>query len=206
MPAFDPSSFVVGLTGGIGSGKTVCSDHFQTIGVPVIDTDVLARQIVEPGQAALSALIAEFGEQILNSDQTLNRAELREVAFSSDENKAKLDAITHPAIRALSIQKIAEVTYPYCIVVIPLLSKKSAFSEFLDRILVVTADYEIKIERVKKRSQLSRAEVEQIMQTQLSEDQRKEFADDIIANDRSIKDAQLAVEELHQNYLGYALS
>ena len=200
------SAFIVGLTGGIGSGKTVCSDHFHTIGVPIIDTDVIAREIVQPGQRALSELSKAFGEKILLADGHLDRATLRDIAFSSSSNKAKLDAITHPAIRRATIEQISEVNYPYCIVVIPLLTSDSAFNELLDRILVVTADRETKIERVKTRSQLDREEVLRIMKTQLDDSTRLDFADDVVSNDGTIKDAQLAVDELHQRYLDLALS
>lgn len=201
-----PTNFIVGLTGGIGSGKTVCSDHFQSIGVPIIDTDLIARDIVQPGQTALQDLCTAFGDSILLEDGTLDRRELRIVAFATDENKAKLDSITHPAIRQATRQKIAETDYPYCVIVIPLLTADSAFSHFLHRVLVVTADHETKIERVMKRSRLSREDILRIMQTQLNDDERLSFADDIIANDNTIADAQLAVEERHKHYLELAQS
>lgn len=204
MPGSKASSFIVGLTGGIGSGKTVCSDHFHTIGVPIIDTDVIAREIVQAGKPALTELCSVFGEQILSDDGSLDRAKLREMAFSSTANKAKLDEITHPAIRHSTRQKIIDVNYPYCIVVIPLLTSDSAFIEFLDRVLLVTANQQTKIERVKKRSQLSRQEVMRIMKTQLDDSARLKFADDIISNDGTIKEAHLAVEQKHQNYLELA--
>jgi len=188
-------SYIVGLTGGIGSGKTVASDHFATLGVPVIDTDVIARKIVEPGKPALSLLVDEFGEQILSADGSLNRDQLRQLAFANKENKARLDAITHPAIRADMFQQVSQVTHPYCIIVIPLLVPDSSFSELLQRILVVTT------ERVMKRSNLSRQEVTQIMATQITDEERLKFADDVIANDGTIADAQEKVEELHQQYL-----
>lgn len=197
-------SYVIGLTGGIGSGKTVASDHFATIGVPVIDTDVIARLIVQPGKPALSQLVQAFGERILLEDGSLNRAELRTIAFSSKSNKTTLDNITHPAIRQETFHQINEVTYPYCIAVVPLLTADSPFSEFMQRILVVTAERETKISRVQKRSGLSRDEVERIMATQLSDEQRASFADDLIANDGTIEDAQREVDALHQKYLELA--
>ncbi len=198
------TTYVVGLTGGIGSGKTVASDHFAELGVPVIDTDVIARQIVDPGQAALKELTAAFGEKILLSDGHLDRAELRTIAFSSQENKATLDNITHPAIRQETFRQISEVTYPYCVVVVPLLSDNSPFSALMQRILVVTAKRDTKITRVQKRSGLTRDEIERIMATQLSDNKRNEFADDVIANDGTIEDAQRAVKQLHQKYLELA--
>ena len=204
MPVSKDSNYVIGLTGGIGSGKTLCSDHFHTLGAPIIDTDVIAREVVEPGKPTLEKLSTTFGDQILLSDGSLDRAKLRDIAFSSESNKSKLDNITHPAIRHATRLQIAEVNYPYCIVVIPLLTSESSFSQLLDRVLVVTADQETKVERVKKRSQLSRDDVVRIMKTQLDDRDRLRFADDIINNNSSIKQAHLAVEKLHQNYLELA--
>ena len=197
----NPTSFVVGLTGGIGSGKTVVSDHFAEIGVPVIDTDVIAREVVEPGQPALAQLVDAFGAQILQADGSLDREALREIAFSDPENKRTLDSITHPAIRVTTFKQIVDCTYPYCVVVIPLLVADSPFFEFMQRVLVVTAEQETKIERVKQRSQLSREEVLQIMRNQISDEERLQFADDVIANDGTIEDAHAEVERLHQVYL-----
>lgn len=192
---------VVGLTGGIGSGKTVVSDHFAELGVPVVDTDVIARLIVEPDHPTLDALVAAFGQNILLDDGNLDRSALRELAFSSPENKLTLDNITHPAIRLETLKQIDAVTHPYCLVVVPLLTADSPFGETMDRILVVTADRETKIERVKKRSNLDRDEVERIMATQLDDTERLNFADDVINNDGSIADAHQAVEKLHELYL-----
>jgi len=199
-------SYVIGLTGGIGSGKTVASDHFATLGVPIIDTDIIAREIVEPGKPALSELANAFGQTILTDNGALDRAALRELAFTNSENKNKLDAITHPAIRVETFLQIQRANYPFCIVVIPLLSDDSAFSELLDRICVVTADHNTKVERVKQRSKLSSDEVERIMQTQLTDEQRLAFADDVIENNGTIKDAQFEVEKLHQLYLDLSAS
>ena len=199
-------SYVVGLTGGIGSGKTVASDHFAIIGVPVIDTDVIARKIVEPGSAVLNELVAAFGNTILLKDASLNRGELRTIAFSDKDNKAILDNITHPAIRKETLNQVKDVDYPYCIVVVPLLTADSPFAELMQRILVVTTETETKITRVQKRSGLSRNEIERIMATQLDDEQRLSFADDVIANDDSIVDVQRSVEALHKKYLDLTLT
>lgn len=193
--------FIVGLTGGIGSGKTVVSDYFTDIGVPVIDTDVIARKIVEPGQSALIQLVEHFGGGILRTNGELNRDALRELAFADDASKASLDAITHPAIQLETIEQIRVTRYPYCLVVVPLLRPDTEFSELMQRILVVTAERETRIERVMQRSKLSRQQVEQIIATQLNEEQQLDFADDVIVNDSTISDAQAQAEELHQKYL-----
>ena len=194
-------TFVIGLTGGIGSGKTVASDHFATLGVPIIDTDVIARKIVEPEQPALLSLVEFFGETILQSDGALDRGELRKLAFTNKENKQKLDSITHPAIRSEMFKQISQTASPYCIAVIPLLTADSVFSESLQRILVVTTELETKIKRVMKRSNLNREEVMRIMATQLSDKERLSFADDVISNDGSIKDVHSKVDKLHNFYL-----
>lgn len=197
-------TYVIGITGGIGSGKTVVSDHFASLGVAIIDTDVIARLIVKPGQPALRDLVTEFGESILLSSGELDRGELRILAFADDESKARLDSITHPAIRHETYKQIQCSKTQYCLVVVPLLSAESPFVDLMKRVLVVTADKDVKIRRVQQRSKLTQGEVEAIMRTQISDAERKEFADDIIVNDGTIADAQRGVERLHQKYLELA--
>ncbi|MBL4673826.1 MAG: dephospho-CoA kinase [Arenicella sp.] len=195
---------IIGLTGGIGSGKTVISDHFASLGVPVIDTDIIARIIVEPEQPALLELVKSFGKSILLESGHLDRPQLRKLAFADDVSKATLDAITHPAIRQETLEQIQTADYPYCIVVVPLLAANSPFLSIMKRVLVVTANRQVKIERVEKRSALRPDEIERIMQTQLNDQQRSLLANDIIVNDGSIKDAQSSVEQLHRQYLSLA--
>jgi len=197
-------TYIIGLTGGIGSGKTVVSDHFASLGVPIIDTDIIARVVVEPDQPALLELVNSFGKSILLESGHLDRAQLRKLAFADDVSKAKLDAITHPAIRQETLKQIQAANYPYCIVVVPLLVADSPFLSIMKRVLVVTANRDVKIERVKKRSGLEADEIERIMETQLNDQQRELLADDTIANNGSISDAQIAVEELHRRYLSFA--
>ncbi len=193
--------YVVGLSGGIGSGKTVASDHFAELGVSIVDTDIIARQIVEPGKPALIALAKQFGDDVIDSNGELNRGALRKIAFSSSENKALLDAITHPAIRDETIIQIKQSKTPYCLVVVPLLTQDSPFFKVMQRVLIVTADTETKIARVIKRSGLSRDEILRIMNTQLSDEERLTFADEVIANDSSLEHVYSEVARLHQIYL-----
>jgi len=197
-------SYVIGLTGGIGSGKTLVSDRFAELGVAIIDTDIIARKIVEPGQPALQQLAKQFGNDVLQENGELDRAALRNKAFKDDASKAQLDAITHPAIRLETNQQIALAETPYCLVVVPLLKQDSPFIEFMQRILVVMTDKEVKIARVKTRSNLKREEIERIMQTQLDDKERLKFADDVIQNNGSIDEAYQHVEELHSRYLALA--
>ena len=194
-------AFVVGLTGGIGSGKTVVSDYFSEIGVSVIDTDVIARTIVKPGESALTNLVNAFGEEILQENGELDRAALRTIAFSTPENKASLDAITHPAIRVETLKQLSASESPYNVVVIPLLVPNSEFALLVQRTLVVTANHATKVARVMKRNSISKQEVERIMSTQISDTERLNFADDVIVNDGTIVEAQQKAELLHKKYL-----
>lgn len=197
-------SYIVGLTGGIGCGKTVVSDYLGSLGVPVIDTDVIAREIVRPGQPALDALVSEFGAHILLGNGELNRDKLRGIAFSSKRNKQKLDAITHPAIRRECEKQISQIEYVYGLVVVPLLTGSSPFLKLMQRVLVVTAERKLRIQRVQTRSNLTREQVEAIMATQISDEQRLDFADDVIANNGTIQEAQRAAQRLHESYLSLA--
>lgn len=192
---------MVGLTGGIGSGKTVVSDHFKALGVPIIDTDIIARDIVRPGKITLKTLVQAFGHSILLADTSLDRNALRTIAFANDENKALLDSITHPAIRTETLKQVSKVNYSYCIIVVPLLTKNSEFGALMQRILVVTAEHNTKVKRVQERSNLSPEEVERIINTQPTDEQRLGFADDVITNDGSIASAHAKVEQLHSLYL-----
>ena len=194
-------TFVVGLTGGIGSGKTVVSDYFIEMGVSVIDTDVIARTVVAPGQPTLKQLADVFGEQILQENGELDRAALRTLAFSSEQNKAQLDAITHPAIRLETFKQISNTESPYCVVVVPLLVAGSEFALLMQRTLVVIADHDTKVARVMKRNEITQEEVERIMRTQISDEERMAFADDVIVNDGTIEEAQHEAKLLHRKYL-----
>ena len=197
-------TLVVGLTGGIGSGKTLVSDRLGELGVPIIDTDVIARNIVEPGQPTLENLVAEFGDQILLDSGELNRDALRKIAFSSKGNKQKLDGITHPAIRETTVHQVLEATHSYCVVVIPLLTKDSAFAQFLDRILTVSTLRETRIGRVMKRNSFTREQVLKIMHTQLNDAEREAFADDVLHNNGSKRATIELTNKLHHSYLALA--
>ena len=199
-------TYVVGLTGGIGCGKTVVSNYFQKLGITIIDTDIIAREIVEPGKPCLSALSDAFGQQIIDQSGHLDRTALRTIAFNHTNNKKKLDAITHPVIHTETIQQIAKTNTVYCIVVIPLLTATSPYQKLIKQTLVVTAKESIKIERVMKRNNISKNEVISIMNTQISDSERMKFADDIIENNGTIEEAQQAAAALHSKYLKLAAS
>lgn len=191
---------VIGLTGGIGSGKSTVASLFQKLGAPVYDADVEARRLVAPGQATLHQLTREFGSQLLQPDGTLDRAKLRTLAFSDPDQRRRLEAILHPPIRAALQQHVAATNAAYCILVIPLLFE-SGQRDLVGRVLVVDAPEDQQIARTLARSGLERAMVERIMAAQWSRTQRLTLADDVIANTGSVEDLRLQVEHLHHRYL-----
>ena len=195
--------FIVALTGGIASGKTLVSDEFAKLGVPVIDTDVIAHQIVEPGQPALSEIESAFGSQIVDDDGRLKREKLRSIIFSEPAQRRKLEAILHPRIRQEVINEIAKVTYAYCIVVIPLLAEKGAYP-FVNRILVVDVDPDVQISRLMARDGSGRKQAEQILASQASRKERLSIADDVLDNSSSPEQARSRAAQLHTEYLQLA--
>jgi dephospho-CoA kinase len=191
---------IIGLTGGIGSGKSTVAELFRELGAPVYDADVEARRLVEPGQATLQQLVREFGSQILLPDGSLDRAKLRAVAFSDPDQRRRLEAILHPPIRTALQSHIAATRTAYCVLVIPLLFETGQ-RDLVNRVLVVDAPESQQISRTIARSGLDRATIEQIMAAQWSREQRLAQADDVIANTGGIDDLRTQVEKLHQRYL-----
>lgn len=196
----DRRPFIVALTGGIASGKTLISDGFANLGVPVIDTDVIAHQIVEPGQPALQEIEATFGAGVIEAKGRLKRSELRSIIFSDPEARIKLESILHPRIRQKVEQAIAELTDPYCILVIPLLAEKGGY-QMVDRVLVVDVSVETQVSRLMTRDECSRKEAQDILATQASRSLRLEIADDVLENSGSVEDAVQKVLVLHERYL-----
>lgn len=195
----------VGLTGGIGSGKSTVCDLFADLGVPIVDADVIARQLVVPGQPALTKLTEVFGEAIIEQDGSLNRAVLRQLAFTDVLNKQKLDAIMHPLIYAEIETRIADLQTPYCIMAIPLLletQKKHA----VDRVLVVDCPPYIQLKRVIARDNVSTEQAEAIIALQAAREARLAAADDVIDNSASQTGLAEQVKSLHNSYLLLAIS
>jgi dephospho-CoA kinase len=195
--------FKIGLTGGIGCGKTTISKLFAELDVPVIDADSIAHQLVEPGQPALIKVGEIFGKAVINSDGTLNRAQLREIVYSDSLQKQKLEEILHPLVFAEIQTKIATLCHPYCIISIPLLFETKR-NQFVDRILVIDCPVEIQIERVKRRDGLDEAKIQSIIDTQVSRDFRLTHADDIIDNTQAGNELAEQVKKLHNQYLSSA--
>lgn len=191
---------VIGLTGGIGSGKSTVTERFANIGIPIIDTDVVARDIVTPGSEALMEIRDQFGTHYLQSDGRLNRIAMRQLIFSDEQARQKLETILHPRILKAVWYWIEQQQATYCIVVVPLLLEKD-WNEYFDRILVVDVNENVQIERTMLRDHLSRKEVLDIMHTQVPRQQRLNAADDIIENHLNEADLDNQVNKLHQNYL-----
>ncbi|MBY6063867.1 dephospho-CoA kinase [Pseudidiomarina sediminum] len=192
--------WVLGVTGGIGSGKTTVTDLFAALGITIVDADVIARHIMDPGGPALNAVIERYGEQALQADGQLNRAWLRERIFQDNDAKAWLNALTHPLIRTQIHRQLEQAASPYVILSAPLLVENK-LTELCDRVLVVDVPEEVQRQRTIKRDQVSAAQVELIMQSQCSREERLAFADDVINNDVSRDALQQQVEALHQHYL-----
>ena len=195
--------FTIALTGGIASGKTLISGEFKKLGVPVIDTDVIAHQIVEPGQPALLEIKNTFGPGILDESGKLWRRALRELIFTDPDARKKLESILHPMIRQEVSNAIAKVNKHYCILVIPLLAERGAYPD-VDRVLVVDVDPETQIIRLMARDNSSRAQAEQALTSQASRDQRLAIADDVLDNSGSPEDARHEVAQLHWKYIQLA--
>ena len=194
----------VALTGGIGSGKTQVSDYFASLGVPVIDTDIISRQLVEPGQPALEKITESFGHQLLFASGQLDRAALREIIFNDATARKKLEDILHPAIREKVQHQLQALSFPYVIIVIPLYVETGQFLK-TDRILVVDCPQEIQKKRVLARDNVSMEQLGKILEAQVTREQRLAVADDIIVNDADIETLQHKVMQLHEKYLHTSL-
>ena len=192
--------FRVGLTGGIASGKTAVANLFATHGVPVIDTDVIAREVVEPGQPALATVVDAFGTGVLAADGRLDRPRLRERIFGDAEARRRLEAILHPAIRAEMERQSRAAGGPYQVLVIPLLVEGGR-RDHIDRVLVVDVPEATQIERLVRRDGVSRDQAEAALRAQASRDARLAFADDVIENTGDVAALETRVAKLHGDYL-----
>jgi len=193
----------VGLTGGIASGKSTAAKFFGALGVPVLDSDQIARDVVEPGQPPLERLIERFGRKILTPDGHLDRPALRDIVFSDPKARADLEALTHPAIGAAMEARSAAAGGPYQILVIPLLVEKNLASH-VDRVLVVDCEEELQIRRLHNRDGSTSAQVEAILKAQAPRAARLKAADDIIHNDTNMSAVRDQVAALHARYLELA--
>ena len=202
MTTFSPKDNLlrIGLTGGIASGKSVVADMFSARGIPVIDTDLISREVVEPGKPGLQAVIQEFGSKFLRADGTLDRPAMRKQIFSDPHSRICLEKILHPLIRSETIAQMKNVGGPYQIIAVPLLAETD-FADFVDRILVIDCPMDLCRERLLARDAETEDSVARIFSTQASREERLRIANDVIVNDGSLQDTERAVEELHQRYL-----
>lgn len=200
-PSHEP--VVIGLTGGIGSGKTTVSNLFARHGIEVVDADEVARQVVAPGKPLLKQLANTFGEDVLQADGSLNRARLRELAFTSNERKAQLNALMHPVIREQLLHQLAVARSPYVLLSAPLLLENN-LDRYCQRVLVIDLPEASQKARTLARDQVSAAQIETIMASQCSRTERLQRADDVIDNSGSADLLKDQVNRLHQKYLAIA--
>ena len=196
--------FVVGLTGGIGAGKSAVSERFARLGVPVVDTDVIARELTVSGGEALPAIREAFGNSVFTRADELDRAALRQQVFADPAARARLEAILHPLIRRAAGQRLAALDAPYALLVVPLLLETGAYAGIVRRTLLVDCPESIRVERVMARSALTRAEVEAIVAAQVHDEARRAVDDDKIDNTGGLDALDAAVAALHVRYLEWA--
>ncbi|HMV05501.1 MAG TPA: dephospho-CoA kinase [Accumulibacter sp.] len=194
-------TFVVGLTGGIGSGKSTVAELFVERGAALVDTDMIAHELTAPNGAAMTAIAAAFGPIVVRPDGGLDRSAMRRLAFSDPTAKARLEAILHPLIRDYSEARCtAPTSAPYVLLAVPLLIETGSFRKRTDRVLVVDCEETIQVARVMARSGLTEPEVKAIMATQASRSKRREIADDLVLNSAGMDDLPAQVDSLHGLY------
>ncbi|AOW81734.1 dephospho-CoA kinase [Vibrio mimicus] len=194
-------SFVVALTGGIASGKTTVANLFhEHFGIDLVDADVIAREVVEPGTNGLKAITAHFGQTILNQDGSLNRTVLRERIFADPEQKTWINQLLHPMIRQRMQQALAQTTSPYTLLIVPLLVENQ-LQNMADRVLVVDVEESIQIERTIARDNVSIEQAQAILAAQATRAQRLAIADDVLKNDAKNQKLLPQITLLHQKYL-----
>jgi dephospho-CoA kinase len=195
----DDEMLVIGLTGGIGSGKSTVADALAARGAAVIDTDVIARELTEPGQPALGEIAATFGADLIGPDGRLDRDVLRTMVFSDPDARDRLERILHPRIKNRMLERLAEVDAPYAVLVIPLLFETNQHT-LVDRILVVDVPETAQRERVRRRSGLTYSEIDRIVASQISRAERLARADDILDNGGDLPALSAQAERIHRTY------
>lgn len=200
-----PRPLRIGLTGGIASGKTTVAGFFADLGVPVIDTDVIAREVVAKGAPALAQIRDAFGDDVFNDDGTLDRKAMRKLVFSDVGKRRQLEGILHPQIREAVVVQARAVTDPYMIVVVPLLVE-SPMKEFMDRVLVVDCREDIQLDRLLARDTENEEQAQRMIAAQVSRDERLAIADDVVLNDADLDETRTKIEALHQDYLDLSKS
>ena len=191
---------IIGLTGGIGSGKTAVSDGFESLGIDVVDADLASRVVVQKGKPCLLKIAQHFGEDILTKEAELDRAKLREIIFKSEEEKNWLESLLHPAIANQIQDELNASKSPYTILVSPLLLETNQ-QDFCSKVLAVDVPVETQVERTLKRDGVSKEQVQAIINSQISRNDRLNLADEVIVNDGTLEDLEIAVKVLHEKFL-----
>ena len=192
---------VVGLTGGIGSGKSAAARCFAALGVAVVDTDELSHALTAPGGRAMPLIVARFGSDFQRSDGALDRQRMRKLVFARPEARKDLEAILHPLILEDSLAQLARAESPYALLVVPLLFESQAYRDVVDRTLLVDCDEPVQVARVMQRNGMSEPQVRAIMAAQMPREAKRRLADDIIDNSGSLSELALQVEAKHRYYL-----
>ena len=195
---------IIGLTGGIGSGKSAAANFFQNEGISVIDTDQLARKVIEKDTPGYSKVVDSFGANILDNNDSIDRAKLREGVFHDNEKRKILESITHPLVRELMVQKISSATSPYSIIMVPLIFETNSAKNY-DRVLVIDCDVEIQLARATIRDENSADLIQKIIDSQCSRSERLSIANDVIPNNHSIEDLKKRSLAMHNFYLGFCI-
>ena len=193
---------IIGLTGGIGSGKSAAANFFQNEGISVIDTDQLARKVIEKDSDGYSKVLESFGTDILDNNKSIDRAKLREEVFHNNDKRKILESITHPLVRDLIVQKISSSTSPYSIIMVPLIFETNSAKNY-DRVLVIDCDVEIQLARAMARDENSSDLIQKIIDSQCSRSERLSIANDVIPNNHSIEDLKKRSLAMHNFYLGF---
>lgn len=198
-------TLIIGLTGGIGSGKSTVAEMFAKRGADIIDSDAISHQLTASGQPAVARIAKFFGKDIITADGTLDRVKLRRMVFGDAAAKKFLEDLLHPLIREQIVKQLAQKnTAPYRIVVVPLLFETNAYEHVIQRSLVVDCPEDLQLRRATSRGKMNEAEVQAVMATQCTRKQRLDKADDVINNDSGLKELEDKVKNLHEKYLSLA--
>jgi len=193
--------FIVGLTGGIGCGKSEVSRLFSELGVPIVDVDIISHQLTEKGQSTLKAIVHQFGADVLNKNGSLNRGHLRETIFNDPDARQALEGIMHPAIYKQTLIELDKNTAkPYQILAVPLLFESARYQKLVNRSLVIDCDSATQINRAIKRDGASKSQIEKIIAAQIPSEIRNQLADDIITNNGSLAELKEKVIQLNDKY------
>jgi dephospho-CoA kinase len=195
-------AYIVGLTGGVGSGKSTAAQYFAEMGAPIIDADKIAHQLVTPNQPAFKKIVERFGEKIVLANGTLNRSALRDIIFDDSSERVWLEDLLHPRINQTILNEIQTVTYPYCIVMIPLLVEHyEKYQHILDYVIVMKTSVEQQLEWGAKRENTTTAEIQKIIDAQATQEERNKIANTILDNEGSLQVLKDKVQELHQVFM-----